>query len=66
MEQTDRHVTTWDVRVARDYHPYYLLGGGRLDPEPVPPVTVQVSAVFDNNEAAASFEAAVRDLLEKA
>lgn len=66
MEKSERHVNHWDVRTERRYAPFYFLGGGRYDSEPFPPVTVQVSAEFDNNEAAASFEAAVRDLLEKA
>lgn len=56
----------WGVHAERDYQPYYFLGGGRYEAEPFPPVVVRAYAQFDSNEAAASFEAAVRELLEKA
>ena len=65
MKTSERHVNHWDVRVERDYDPHYFLGGGRLD-GPIPPVTVQISATFDDHDAALDFERKVRDLLEQA
>lgn len=58
-----RHVICWDVRVERDFHPYYTLSGKRYD-EPFPPVTIQIGADFDNNDAALEFERKVREMLE--
>lgn len=66
MLKTERHVNHWDVRVHRRYSPVYFLGkNDRYDPEPLPPVAVECSAEFDNNESALAFERAVRELLEK-
>lgn len=66
MDKSERHVNHWDVRILRDYTPFYFLGGGRYDPNPLTPIRVEVSVEFDDNTAALDFEAKVRDLLEKA
>lgn len=65
MQKSERHLNHWDVRIVRDYVPFYFLGSNdRYDSEPTPPVQVQISAEFDSDEAALTFEYAVRQLLE--
>lgn len=66
MSASDRHVNSWDVRVERRFSPVYTFGGRRYDPDPFVPVSVEISAQFDNNEAALAFEKTVREFLEKA
>lgn len=51
------------VRTTRDSKPVVVLGR-EIDQEDLT-VTVEATAHFDNDEAAAAFAAAVRDLLEK-
>lgn len=52
------------IRTVRDALPLYL-AGRRIDQDELA-VTVEVTAIFSSDEAAASFSAAVQDLLEKA
>lgn len=58
------HINRWDIRVERRWTPVYTLGGKRYDCEPTPPMSVEVSAEFDDNTAAMNFERRVRELLE--
>lgn len=59
----DKHLRS-SVRTVRDSSPVVVLGRV-IDQEDVN-VTVEVTAIFDNDEAAASFQSAVQNLLEKA
>lgn len=55
----------WDVRVLRSWHPYYYLTGGRVCPEPVPPVQVNMDTEWDDDSAALEFERRIREILEE-
>lgn len=67
MQRSERHINNWDLRIHRRYSPVYFLGrSDRFDPEPTPPVIVELSAEFDTEESALDFERKVRELLEKA
>ena len=66
MDVSERHLESWDIRLSRRYSPVYTFGGRRYDEHPFPPVSVEISATFDDNESAEAFEFAVRELLEKA
>jgi hypothetical protein len=54
----------WDVRASRRWTPLYSLNYDRFDSDPIPPVTVEINAAFDNDQAARIFEQQVRKLLE--
>jgi len=59
----DKHLKS-TIRTVRDSSPVIVLGR-EIDQENLT-VTVEVTAIFDNDDAAASFRADVQDLLEKA
>ena len=59
----DLHLLNWRVQVIRQWSPLYTLRLDRYDPEPVPPVSVEIYADFDNDQAARAFESRVRELL---
>ena len=64
VKLSERHVIEWDVHIERDYMPYYTVKMARYDRDPIPPVRVHISAVFDDNNSAEAFEHTVRELLK--